>query len=371
MSKKAMAVSHGFHPPWNMGEAVLARNFAKVLMKIYDELSIISTIDERRGFSHEFCKSEQFNVKFYSSKEELRAVLSNKSSSESKIAVHFLNSSLIGFLNVARKARRIYLYQFAYNIYNNPSLIVRSIGALPLTYLGNIRIVTTALSSYRRFHRFFARHCYYIPAPIDPPNHVEVPMNRSNDELKILYLGHGSYLRFPYDRTLKALLRLKKEGYRVELNAYISELGYVDYLSFVKNFERRVEKSGLESLVKLHLKNLSETEKWKIIGENDVLLFPPLINVAIDPPLVILEAMFMGKCVLATPVQSVPYLLGCGRGVIVNGQSLEHDIYEALKLLIDNRGLLREYGMRAKEWVSKAHSMDIVQNKMREILNES
>jgi len=371
MNSKAIIVSRGLHPPWNMGEVVLARNFARVLMRLYDDISVFSAMDEKRG-PYDLPDVEQcFSIKCYHSEEELRVAVLNELNSKPPVDIHFINASLIRFFNVLRKARRVYLYQFAYNILNNPNLIMRSVGALPLTYLSNVRIATTALHSYDRLHRFFVRHCYYVPAPIDLPSHSEGPTtNRPNSGLRVLYLGHGSYLRFPYDKILKALSRLEKEGYKVELNVYVSELGYASYVEFVKGFKRAVEKLGLKSLVKLYLRNLSEAEKWRVIRENDVVLFPSLVNAAIDPPLVVLEAMFMGKCVIATSIQSIPHLLGRGRGIIVDRRNLEDSVYEALRTLEGNRTLLEEYGTNSKRWAAETHSMDTVYNRMREILNE-
>ncbi|MBS7612451.1 glycosyltransferase family 4 protein [Candidatus Bathyarchaeota archaeon] len=373
MGGKAIIISRGLHPPWNMGEVVLARNFAKVLMRFYDDISVFSTIDEKRG-PYDLPDVEQcFDIKYYRNEEELRVAVLNELNGKFHVDIHFINASLIRFLNVVRKAGRVYLYQFAYNILNNPNLIMRSVGALPLTYLGNVKIVTTALYSHDRLHRFFVRHYHYVPAPIDLPSHSEGSRttNRPNSGLKVLYLGHGSYLRFPYDKILKALSRLEKEGYDIEFNIYVSELGYASYVEFVKDFKRAIEKLGLKNLVKLYLRNLSEAEKWRVIRENDVVLFPSLVNAAIDPPLIVLEAMFMGKCVIATPIQSIPHLLGRGRGIIVYRRNLEDGVYEALRTLEDNRTLLEEYGIRSKRWAAETYSMDTVYNRMREILNES
>lgn len=155
-------------------------------------------------------------------------------------------------------------------------------------------------------------------------------------------MGHGSYQRFPYDRILKAVLRLKKEGYEVMLNAYVSELGYVNYTEFIEGFKRVINRFSLEGFAKVHLGNLSEAEKWRTICENNVVLFPSLVATAVDPPLIILEAMCMGKCVIATSIQSIPYLLREGRGIIIDKRNLEDKLYEVLKKLIDDPVLLKD-----------------------------
>jgi glycosyltransferase involved in cell wall biosynthesis len=372
MSRKAIVVSRGLHPPWNMGEVVLARNFTKILAKLYDEVNVFSTVDEVRGSSEDLDTKPPFVIKFYSDEERLKIAVLDELSSNPYIDIHLINTSLVKFLNATRKASRVYFYQFAYNIFNDPTLILHSIGVLPLTYLSNIKIITTSLCSYIRFHNFLRRNYYYIPAPIDPPifNEKSGLIEESDDRLKIFYLGHGSYLRFPYDKVLKAILRLKKESSSIELNLYISKQGYANYVRFTVGLEKTIKKLSLEKIVKIHMKNLSEDEKWDIIRENHVLLFPSLINTAIDPPLVVLEAMFMGKCIIATSTQSIPYLLGRSKGIIVDQRNLEDNIYKALRMLRDNRMLLEEYGMSAKRWVAKIYSMNSIYDRVRKILDE-
>jgi glycosyltransferase involved in cell wall biosynthesis len=372
MSRKAAVVSHGLHPPWNMGEVVLARNFTKILAELYDEVSVLSTVDEVRGSSEGLDIKPPFDIKFYSDEEKLKIAVLDELSSNSYIDIHLINTSLVKFLNATRKASRVYFYQFAYNIFNDPNLILHSIGALPLTYLSNIKIITTSPCSYIRFHKFFRRNYCYIPAPIEPPvfNEESSLIEESDGRLKIFYLGHGSYLRFPYDKVLKAISRLKKERNNIEFNLYISKQGYANYAEFIVGLEKTIKKLNLEKAVKIHLKNLSEDEKWSVIRENHVLLFPSLTNAAIDPPIVVLEAMFMGKCVIATPIQSIPYLLGGGRGIIVERRNLGDSIYESLRILEGDRKLLEEYGISSKKWVAKTHDMDSVCNRMREILDE-
>lgn len=373
MGSIAIIISRGLHSPWNMGEVVLARNFAKILVRLYDDTAIFSTVDAKHGLPSFNETGKYLNVKYFHDEGKLKAAVLNELSDDSRVDIHFINTPLIKFLDVIREARRAYLYQFAYNIFNDPRLIMRSVGSLPLIYLSNIRIITTALHIYKRLHKLFIRHYYYVPAPIDAPRNCEEigATDRIDDRLRVLYLGHGSYLRFPYDKILKAISRLKDEGYRVELSVYVSELGYTDYMEFMKGFKRVIEKLSLKEHVKLHLGNLSEAGKWRVICENDVVLFPSLVNAAIDPPLVVLEAMFMGKPIIATNVQSIPYLLGRNRGIIVDRRNLEIDVYKALKRLGDDRKLFEEYGMNSKRWITKTYNMDAVSNRMGKILNES
>jgi len=369
MSKEAIVVSRGFHSPWNMGEVVLARNFTKVLMRLYGDINVFSTIDEKRGCidtsNAEMCG---FKVKFFHNKDELRSALVSKLNYKPQVDVHFINAPLAKFLNIVRRARKVYLYQFAYSILNDSRVITRSLGALPLTYLSKISIITTSFKSYKHLSKLFRRRYYYIPAPIDIYAATHVESCRTNYQLRVLYLGHGSYLRLPYDKMLKALSRLHNGGYKIELEAYVSELGYVDYRKFIEGFNRLLEKLNLKHIVKVQLKNLSEREKCEVISKNDVLLYPSLVNAAIDPPVVVLEAMLLGECVIATPVQSIPYILGGNRGIIIDQWSLEDEIYKALKVLAVEPKLLRDYATNSRHWVTEVHGVDAVCERMKSII---
>jgi len=138
MSNKAIIVSRGLHPPWNMGEVVLARNFVSILAKLYDDISVFSTVDERRGPSNVSDSELQFRVKYYYNEEELRSAALRALNTERQADFHIINASLMRFLSLVKKARKTFFYQFAYNILNDPELIVHSMRALPFTYLSNV-----------------------------------------------------------------------------------------------------------------------------------------------------------------------------------------------------------------------------------------
>jgi glycosyltransferase involved in cell wall biosynthesis len=366
---KAVIVSHGLHEPWNMGEVVLAKNFSKILSQIYGEIQIYSTIDNVRGSSPEHNKSE-LKATFFDSKKDLNASMVDYLRRNSRVDVHFINASLASFLNILPVARRTFLYQFAYNVLNDPSTITHSIGALPLTFLEKLQIITTSYSSFTRLGKLFRRHYYYEPAPIELNCFDCFKKEDDCYQLKILYLGHGSYPRFPYDKALKALTKLVVEGYKITLQVYISKLGYAKYREFTVGFQRCVEKTGAKGLVEYSLGNLTECEKYTALSGCDVVLYPALIDAAIDPPLVILEAMAMGKCVIASATQSIPHLLGSDRGIIVNPRNLENDLYSAFKLLAKNPNIAKQYGFNAQGWVLQEHSMHTVFSNLKKLLGD-
>jgi glycosyltransferase involved in cell wall biosynthesis len=352
-----------------MGEVVLAKNFSEILYHIYDEIQVYSTIDTLRDNGSEF-KQSGFKVNYFGSKKDLAISLLDYLRSNSKCDVHFLNAPLTSYLHVLHATGRAFLYQFAYNVLNEPSTIMRSVGALPLTYLEKLRIITTSFSYYTRFSKLFRRHYYYEPAPIQLNYPGSLVKRNDEHQLKVLYLGHGSYHRFPYDKTLRSLAKLSREGYNINFQVCISKLGYTNYQDFVVDFQRYLEQSGAETFVEVSLRNLTESEKYAAISSCDVLLYPALINAAIDPPLVILEAMALGKCVIASSVQSVPYILGGDRGIIVDPQRFESDLYMVLKLLAKNPELSGLFGQNAKRWFLQEHSMLRVFNNFRSLIGD-
>ena len=91
-------------------------------------------------------------------------------------------------------------------------------------------------------------------------------------------------------------------------------------------------------------------------------------SAAIDPPLVVLEDMASESCVIATPIQSIPYILGTDRGVIIKGHCIEDEIYNALKMLSNDTKRLKTYATNAKRWVISNHSLSIVNEIMKKII---
>jgi len=371
MCRKAIIISRGFHPPWNMGEVVLTKNFAKILMRIYDEVSIFSTIDKKRGAYDLLEVKQHFDVKYYNNEDMLKIAVLNELRNTS-IDVHFINASTIKFINVIRKARRVYLYHFAYNIENLISVALRSYGALPLTYLGITSILTTSPKAYESNSKLFRKQYHYIPSPIEPPT---VAYNcqgyKANHEVNLLYLGHASYLRFPYDVVFKVLSKLNKENsYKVKLKMFIPRQRYTDYEAFTSSCGKVLRRLGLEEFVEIHARDLSEHEKYEVISKSDILIYPALTNAAIDPPVTVLEGMLLGKCVVATSVQSIPLVLRRNRGVIIERRKLLSELYHAIKILVSNPQLIEKYGMNARLWVSKIHNIRSVGDRIREILSK-
>ena len=106
-----------------------------------------------------------------------------------------------------------------------------------------------------------------------------------------------------------------------------------------------------------HLKQEYSFENINVVGElthddamdkinaSDIFILPSYTE---GFPNVILEAMHLGKAIIATNVGAIPEILGNNIGVVINSKSVK-DIIDSLELLICNPNLRVEYSRKAKE----------------------
>ena len=81
------------------------------------------------------------------------------------------------------------------------------------------------------------------------------------------------------------------------------------------------------------------------INDSDIFILPSYTE---GFPNVILEAMHLGKAIIATNVGAIPEILGNNTGIVINAKS-EKDIIDSLELLLNNSNLRVEYSKKAKE----------------------
>ena len=379
--RKALVLSKGLHEPWNLGEAVLSRNFTLLLSEIYNELYVISTIDVKRGNDLRAFTPSNSKVRFmkyyynYNKAviEELKKVIGSE-----KIDIHVLNASLIDVLKsgIINYARRIWLYKFSLGRYDIADLktgLVKDYITLLLSDLNFINIITTSLVGYIKYSKF-SRNVYFIPVPIYVPYSIVEYYNvlgrnrNSNYDLTLTYIGHGVYERFPFIPILKVISKLRKEGYTVHLNTYISTWRHVNYADFVKLFKKAIDKYNLGTCVEIYVTNLTDEEKLKVLFNSDVFLFPSLTQGVIDPPLSVLEAMFSGCIVVATPVQSLQLILDRRRGFLISQKKIGSDLYDVLSRIVKQPKLIKEYRDKSMRYAVSFHSPNIVLKKLHGII---
>lgn len=143
-----------------------------------------------------------------------------------------------------------------------------------------------------------------------------------NGIARLLFVGNASA-----EKGLAGLLRVLKmlidKGIHVALVAAIENQSKIREYSVGHDLAHSlIQELGLEK----HVRLVGVVDRIEdLYAESDVLVIPwKTSRGPSDYPLVALEAMSMGKCVVCTPVGGCPELLGGGAGVLTDGYSDEH-----------------------------------------------
>ena len=105
---------------------------------------------------------------------------------------------------------------------------------------------------------------------------------------------------------------------------------------------------------------LDEATLIRFLAVADIVVLPFKFWPATDVPLVILEAMAMGKPVITCPVGGIPEIIKHGEtGILVSPNSPE-SVANALIELWKQEDLARKIGERARKYISKHHTWDNV-----------
>ncbi|MBP8913002.1 MAG: glycosyltransferase family 4 protein, partial [Phycisphaerae bacterium] len=145
----------------------------------------------------------------------------------------------------------------------------------------------------------------------------------NGDSLRLLYVGNASKEKGLFE-LIHAVKILNGEGVRTFLVAAIeNQSGVKQYEAGHRDAVRLIAESGLDRQV--HFVGLVDRIE-DLYAESDVLVIPwETSRGPSDYPMVALEAMAMGKCVVATPVGGCPELLDHGRaGILAEGFSAGH-----------------------------------------------
>jgi len=356
MSERCLVITSGLHLPWNQGEVVTTRNFIGVLGRFYDEVLVLSLIDCARGFEGVW-KPSSPNIKivYVNSMQQL---MSMYRLIRPPYDLHIANISLLNVPKcLVKRSERIYLYLYALKNVRAVSTISRTIGILlGSSIYRKLRIITPSPMVYKAACRLHS-NAFYVPTPLEVP--ASLP-RKDTSEMTILCLAHADYVRFPIDKIVPAIAMLVREGYRFCMKIVFSQQAFKDY-RFMLNVTRSIlEKYSLSKTVSVMAKNLGENDRQKLFTESHIFLYPALYESAVDPPLTILEAMSYGLCVIATNVQSIPYILKNHRGVIIRRRRLTLDLYKELSTLLNSSELIKQYSVKARHYIECVHSSDVV-----------
>jgi len=361
----ALIITKGFHPPWNQGEVVATRNFVKVLSRIYDKVLVLSLIDRARGFESSW-KPNFPNVKvvYVNTVQSLASICGV---AQSLYDLHVANISLLdvsrGFF---RKANRIYLYLYALKNVRAISTIFRTLGLLlGSTVYRKLQIITTSPMVYRVACKLHS-NTFYVPTPIEVP--ASLP-KRDTNVATILCLTHADYVRFPIDKIMPAIAMLVREGFKFHVSVVFSQ-AFKDYQTMLNLTRSILDKYGLRKVASVPAKDLGEKDKQILFTGSHIFLYPALCESAVDPPLTILEAMAYGLCIVATKVQSIPYVVGYGKRGILLSRPTSSNLYRALKVCLVNKAMLIKHSYNAWLYIRQVHDETSVAKYLEKLIHQ-
>jgi glycosyltransferase involved in cell wall biosynthesis len=171
---------------------------------------------------------------------------------------------------------------------------------------------------------------------------------------RILFVGNASKEKGLLD-LLAVLVLLKHRNIMVSLVATIeNQCGIKEYAAGYKQARAFVRRMKMEGQVRFM--GLVDSME-RLYGESDVVVIPwKTSRGPSDYPMVVLEAMAMGKCVVSSPVGGAPELLAGGEaGILTRDFSIE-SIATAIELAIRDPQMRRKLETNAME---KARSFSV------------
>jgi len=189
-------------------------------------------------------------------------------------------------------------------------------------------------------------------------------IKQNRDQVSIvLYFGDLHPLRFPARKVLNAISLIKKENINVKLIA-VSRYG-----SEHLKINEMAQKMNLNGNVICYTKSLRNEEKVELYSNADVVIFPFEGFMGIDPPATLLEAMSCGKIVVASRIQSMPYIIKDGfNGILVDPLTPEK-LAEQLKFTLTSEEA-KKMGANARETILQHFSKEKVTQKLLRMYKE-
>jgi glycosyltransferase involved in cell wall biosynthesis len=367
---RAIVVAEELYPPWYKGERVYAKNLVNLLRDIYDSITLIIVGKRDEKTARLLVTNSQMNCEFCTDHKHSLTLIKSMLSREDSL--HLIQTSWVKYLSVIPQVKT-YIYVFTLKAYDTYSL--RNYFALPLLSRFHLAtIVTTSPKIFMRLRSISGRdRCHYVPAPVIPCNHKFTRRKpvRCSDAIRVVYLGPPAYVRFPYIEVCEAFDKLRSDGFNLHLSVFLPTRSWrgESSFSFAKKITSLVREKELSRAITVCIRNLSEKEKYAILGNAHILLYPALHEAAVDPPAIILEAMISGCCVVSTPVQSIPLLLDSTRGVLLTRRDLSVAIYDSLRKLVENPSLINSYGSNARAYALKHHDPRVIRHRLADILS--
>ena len=257
----------------------------------------------------------------------------------------------------------------------NTNIFYNTVGALYGTRL------VKCFSSEFVAHSYFMRDKLVIPPPIDTENFIGGPKDwdklfsilgesgtkrwvnniKKSDGGLVLYSGPLSKDRFPYIYVLNAVKHSKCQF--LVVGRFWGEVNN-EAISYVNDIVSYTRKIGIENKVSIVSLILSEEEKISLINCADAVIQPfdnKLKNIAVDPPIFLLESMACAKPVITSKFPSLSSVVrnGC------NGYAVDlHDPKQFNEALSDCLSY-SQIGSNARDTILQNFSIDAVAKKLR------
>ncbi|MBI9054681.1 MAG: glycosyltransferase family 4 protein [Bacteroidales bacterium] len=134
-------------------------------------------------------------------------------------------------------------------------------------------------------------------------------------------------------------------------------------LVYDQEIKKFIQNNNLEHNVKF-LGQLEQKEVATLLAQSKMLVVPSIQETA---PMVIAEAMALGKAIVATNVGGIKYMVQDGiTGFVIPPDNI-HAIVEKVNLLLLNKNLRLNMGKNAKELAQKTYHPDIVAKKTYQV----
>jgi glycosyltransferase involved in cell wall biosynthesis len=200
-----------------------------------------------------------------------------------------------------------------------------------------------------------------IPLWINMQNFHDITENDTARVPTFVYFGWGSSIRGVPDVVRAFKLVLEKDPDAKLIMCFTGFHGIEE-----KMYKYLLEKS--EIVNSIVLKMGYDTNIFKIIKSADVVVLPFRSTCGYaHPPLVILEAMALGKPVISTFVGSVPEVISDGvTGFLVQPRDV-NALAQKMLLVSDDKELSQKIGNQAWEYIIKKHNLKDTTQKIIEV----
>ena len=208
-----------------------------------------------------------------------------------------------------------------------------------------------------RLARDYSGTIVHVYPPIDldlfvpkhrPPN---ITMNQRNK--RILYIGNLTDTRFPYEILLNLASLLRYLKLEIEILAPLN----CDNLRRSCEIKRQARKLGIDDLVSVRVKDITDEEKLLRLQEAYLFIFAPREDVAVvEPPLAVMEAMACGVPVVCSGVAALNEIVFNGYNGFVC--DLNENTYEKVHELISS--VVQDQSLRDKLSINARKTMEIL-----------